>query len=254
MATVDFCCLMHCHCLPTPQVRQLHLPVPDSLLTDETGTASQEEAESSVQLSLGRAAAFFKLLRPSLSFGKPKHSEIHSAKISEDERQKTLAPFELPGIAATRVNRDYEAFFRTSAWGDSGGPGFREDALRGGGVPKPQKPRDLPVGQSRGERGAGRGFKEDGGAGRGGGEEGNHSPVAQRKQKKLPLVPPTSQLSPPETPANRLPSPLRSRHTSLHKKPSAPMPAPKPAHGKLQATTSVDPQLSRPKPRGKCYA
>ncbi len=48
---------------------------------------------------------------------KPKQQSIHSAKVSDEERMKTLAPFEISGIEIGRVNRDYEAFLRTSAWG-----------------------------------------------------------------------------------------------------------------------------------------
>ncbi len=212
-----------------PQVRQLHRPVPESADLEATGeSTSQDEAESSIQLSFGRAAAFFKLLRPTLSFGKPKHSEIHSAKISEDDRQLTLAPFELSGISANRVNRDYEAFFRSSAWGE--------------GAPGRQKPGDLAVAHDPGE----------GGPSREGGAEGRvPSPQAQRRQKKLPRVPGSSQLSPPDAPLPRPPLLPSARHPPIQKKPSAPLPAPRPSHDKLHPTSSVDLQVSQPKPRGE---
>lgn len=52
-----------------------------------------------------------------LNLTKPKQQTIQSARVSDEERMKTLAPFEISGIEIGRVNRDYEAFLRTSAWG-----------------------------------------------------------------------------------------------------------------------------------------
>ena len=49
-------------------------------------------------------------------------------KITEGERQETLAPFALAGIQVNQVNRDYEAFFKTSAWGNDG---MRKKEVRG---------------------------------------------------------------------------------------------------------------------------
>ena len=43
---------------------------------------------------------------------------IHSGTINEDEHHSALAPFTMTGIDVGRVNRNYDAFFKT-AWGSS---------------------------------------------------------------------------------------------------------------------------------------
>ena len=45
---------------------------------------------------------------------------------------KTLAPFEISGISIGHVNRDYEAFLRTSAWGSVPEGGRTENHGAGG--------------------------------------------------------------------------------------------------------------------------
>ena len=71
--------------------------------------------EPSQRLRLGSGTSILKFLKNNIL--KPKQpTEIHSGSISEVERDKTLAPFAISGVSVGRVNRDYEAFFKTSAW------------------------------------------------------------------------------------------------------------------------------------------
>ena len=97
-------------------MRAEHLPIDVS--TAEETTKSPRHASSQRQRG-GSGASFLKFIKANLI--RPKQpTEIHSGKISEEERHKTLAPFQISGIEIGRVNRDYEAFFRSeSAWGST---------------------------------------------------------------------------------------------------------------------------------------
>ena len=98
------------------QLREGNMPTP------ERSTPAPETAEASPTpqpLSSKLPASLLKFL-PLL--GKSKPREIHSAKISEKDRHQTMAMFQLS--TGTTVGRDYEAFFKKSAWGDT--PSLRE--------------------------------------------------------------------------------------------------------------------------------
>lgn len=72
--------------------------------------------DSSQRLRLGSGAAILKFLKNNIL--KPRQpTEIHSGSIVDAEKNKTLAPFAMSGVEVGRVNRDYEAFFKASAWG-----------------------------------------------------------------------------------------------------------------------------------------
>jgi hypothetical protein len=64
-----------------------------------------------------KISVMFKSLISRTPFVKKTPNEIHSQSISETDRQKTLQPFALSGNA--QAGRDYEAFFKASAWGAS---------------------------------------------------------------------------------------------------------------------------------------
>ena len=229
------------------QMRAENLPVPEPSTNTSDGT---DHPPQPAQSSWFTGAAFLKLLRPPFAvFGKPRHQEIHSGKILDEDRLSTLAPFELSG--PQQVGRDYEAFHRKeSAWGEH--PQSQKERPESLGkilktpVQPTHKSRDPAVedGEEREKLAA------------------KMSPVTPRKQKKLPLVPRTNSpqlTSPPEgapPPPPKPSSPMVSRkpfHPPLAKKPSAPTPAPKPqVHQKLQASNSVDqPLMVKGKARGK---
>ncbi len=77
--------------------------------------------ETSQRSRMGSGASILKFLKNNILKPKPP-TEIHSTGL-ETERDRTLAPFAISGVEIGRVNRDYEAFFKTSAWGggDVGG-------------------------------------------------------------------------------------------------------------------------------------
>ena len=178
--------------------------------------------------------------------------EIHSANITDEDRQKTLAPFELSGVS--QVGRDYEAFFRNeSAWGShpqsqTEGTKAAEFQATPDLFKKPQPHRSKEPSIETEEKVAAT----------------RPSPPVQRKHKKLPLLPPPPNpllLSPPDhtpSPAAKNHSPLPGKrqpvHPPLAKKPSAPTTAPKPhhVHQKLQVSSSVDPsQIPGRRTKGK---
>jgi tensin len=64
-----------------------------------------------------KLSAIFKNFIAKTPFLKKSPSEIHSQTITETDRQKTLQPFALSGPA--QPGRDYEAFFKVSAWGSA---------------------------------------------------------------------------------------------------------------------------------------
>ena len=94
------------------QLRQDNIPKPER-------SASVPEVHDTAQVSQPLSklpASLLKFLPSQLIKPKPP-LEIHSAKISEEDRHQTLAMFHLS--SGTAVGRDYEAFFKKSAWGES---------------------------------------------------------------------------------------------------------------------------------------
>ena len=83
---------------------------------DEAATPTENQTPQ----ARGRVGSTSSILRKLMErVVKPKQPQtIHSGTISEEERHSTLAPFTIPGIAIDKVNRDYEAFFKT-AWGSA---------------------------------------------------------------------------------------------------------------------------------------
>ena len=227
-------------------MRAENKPVPELKTSDGTDPPPQQNQPSSRLPGAG----FLKFLKPTFAaaFGKPKLQEIHSANITDEERQKTLAPFELSGVS--QVGRDYEAFLRNeSAWGSH--PQSETEGKKAAEFP------GKPLRQSQPDRN-----KEPPTETKEKVAAAKQSPPMQRKHRKLPLLPPSNPplLSPSDsspTPAARSHSPLNVNklpfHEPLAKKPSAPSPAPKPhVHQRLQASNSVDPtQLPRGRSKGE---
>jgi len=72
------------------QMRAENLPVPEPSTNTSDGT---DHPPQPAQSSWFTGAAFLKLLRPPFAvFGKPRHQEIHSGKILDEDRLSTLAP------------------------------------------------------------------------------------------------------------------------------------------------------------------
>ena len=201
------------------QMRAENKPVPELKTSDGTDPPPQQNQPSSRLPGAG----FLKFLKPTFAaaFGKPKLQEIHSANITDEERQKTLAPFELSGVS--QVGRDYEAFLRNeSAWGSHPQP--ETEGKKAGEFPgKPSR-------QSQPDRN-----KEPPTETKEKVAAAKQSPLMQRKHRKLPLLPPSNAplMSPPDSSpssAARSHSPLQVNklpfHEPLAKKPSAPSPAP----------------------------
>ena len=231
-------------------MRAKNLPVPEpNTKTSDGADAPPQQNQSSIRLP---GAGIFKFL-PNLAaaFGKPKMQEIHSANITDEERQKTLAPFQLSGVS--QVGRDYEAFFRNeSAWGS-----HPQSQTEGTKAAEFQATPDLfKKSQPHKSKEPSTEAEEKVAATK-------PSPPVQRKHKKLPLLPPSNPplLSPPDhtpSPGAKNHSPLPGKkhpvHPPLVKKPSAPTIAPKPhhVHQKLQASSSVDPsQIPGRRTKGK---
>ena len=97
------------------QMRAENKPVPS-----DTGKPDETPPTDHTPQVRGRVGSTSSILRKLMEkVVKPKQPQtIHSGTISEEERHSTLAPFTIPGIAINKVNRDYEAFFKT-AWGSS---------------------------------------------------------------------------------------------------------------------------------------
>ena len=124
------------------------LKLKDSLLFLQMQAENQplpEEIEKALPLDssqrqrLGSGAAILKFLKNNILKSR-QHTEIHSSNIGEGAKNKTLAPFAISGIEVGRVNRDYEAFFKTSAWGnesDGQGQGGVNEASGGESVTPP---------------------------------------------------------------------------------------------------------------------
>lgn len=94
------------------QLRQGNIPTPErSVSVSEV----HDTAQASQPLSK-LPASLLKFIPSQLMKPKPP-LEIHSAKISEEDRHQTLAMFQLS--SGTAVGRDYEAFFKKSAWGET---------------------------------------------------------------------------------------------------------------------------------------
>lgn len=131
-------------------------PLPD-------GVEKALPLDSSQRQRLGSGAAILKFLKNNIL--KPRQpTEIHSTSI-EGARDKTLAPFAMSGIEVGRVNRDYEAFFKTSAWGKDSSAhisaGANESsnnsgAVSSGNIPAPSSIQiehsEQPIGQPSGRQ------------------------------------------------------------------------------------------------------
>ena len=91
------------------QLQARNNPVPEPAL-QSSGTVVTPVGEKKI-------SGMFRNIMSKTPFLKKTPSEIHSLTISETERQKTLQPFKLSGSA--QAGRDYEAFFKSSAWGGS---------------------------------------------------------------------------------------------------------------------------------------
>lgn len=98
------------------------------------GAAKSEEGASGgdrdhTPQSRGRVGSTSSIIRKLMEkVVKPKPQTIHSSTISEEERHSTLAPFAMPGISIEKVNRDYEAFFKT-AWGPDASPSTSKSSV-----------------------------------------------------------------------------------------------------------------------------
>lgn len=97
----------------------------------EGATKSEEGAAGDrdhTPQSRGRVGSTSSIIRKLMEkVVKPKPQTIHSGTISEEERHSTLAPFAMPGITINKVNRDYEAFFKT-AWDDPSSSSSKSNA------------------------------------------------------------------------------------------------------------------------------
>lgn len=93
------------------QLRQDNIPTP------ERSVSVPEVHEAQVSQPLAKLPASLLKFIPSQLIKPKPPLEIHSATISEEDRHQTLAMFHLS--SETSVGRDYEAFFKKSAWGES---------------------------------------------------------------------------------------------------------------------------------------
>ena len=95
------------------QMRAENQPIANDSCKVEEAAATDHTPQSRGRI--GSTSSIIRKLMEKVVKPKPPQT-IHSGTISEEERHSTLAPFTIPGIAIEKVNRDYEAFFKT-AWG-----------------------------------------------------------------------------------------------------------------------------------------
>lgn len=193
--------------------------------------------EPSQRLRLGSGASILRFLKNNIL--KPKQpTEIHSTSISEEAKDRTLAPFTMPGVEVDRVNRDYEAFFKTSAWDSaSSKPSEKPERPRSGmavmspssGAEQRDQQSQSRLEKGRPERPARPSIPIHGAPGKPRSKTGGDitavdekvkpqqqpSPQAQRRQ--LPNVPQRKPILPPLPAGNQRPTEVCSECFKLHK-------------------------------------